>query len=199
MSSAIGIAGLVAVGTAAAGAGATMYAANKNSKAIKDANSANAQNVEDTNKYNYAMWKESRGIASDGSALNTKMPQWMAVRTGGTPTTARQLVRKGATTSPTVSGGLTTGLYANTAASPYGAYKPSGYWDSTSDTADTEATAEAKKGGLSLLGKNSNDISNKNKVKNFALMGAGVAAPFFNKNDKRSAVKKVLDPIGIFG
>jgi hypothetical protein len=85
----------VAIGAAVLGAGASVYGANKQSKAIKSANAANQQAVQNTNDANYRLWLESRGVGPSGQAVNTKLPRWMGA-TVGTGGGGRQIVRKGA-------------------------------------------------------------------------------------------------------
>ncbi len=84
---------ITAVAAVAVGAGVSIYAANKNSKAIDKANKTNQEIAADTNAANYRMWLESRGVGDAGQAVNTKLPRWMGVNVGGTPR-VRKLVKK---------------------------------------------------------------------------------------------------------
>lgn len=60
----------------AAGVGASIYGADKTSKATKDAAKANMAATEAANERNYQMWLQSRGVGTNGRAVNTKLPQW---------------------------------------------------------------------------------------------------------------------------
>jgi succinate dehydrogenase/fumarate reductase flavoprotein subunit len=77
------LAGGLAAGAAVGGTVASMQGAKKQSKAITAANKANAKSVDDTNKYNYRMWLESRGVGENGQAVNAQLPRWMTVPSGG--------------------------------------------------------------------------------------------------------------------
>ena len=60
----------------AAGVGASLYGAKKQSDAAKKASDANAASVDATNALNYQQWLESRGVGANGQAINTKLPRW---------------------------------------------------------------------------------------------------------------------------
>ena len=67
---------LAAAGLAAAGAGASLYGAKKQSSAIKKASEDNAAAQAASDERNYQMWLESRGVGQNGQAINTKLPRW---------------------------------------------------------------------------------------------------------------------------
>lgn len=112
-------AGLIIGGIAAvAGAGAAVYGANKNAKAIENANKTNAQIASDANEYNYNMWLQTKGVDRDtGQNVNTKLPRWMQVRTNSQPV-PRRLVKRGASTPAA----LRATPYDNLSAAPLGHY-----------------------------------------------------------------------------
>lgn len=85
-------------GSAVLGAGVTMVGANKQSKAIKDAQNKNAELQTQQNNSAWQSYLMSRGldpmgatagnIPTGGRALNTKLPLWAMVnldRTGASP------------------------------------------------------------------------------------------------------------------
>ena len=60
----------------AAGVGASLYGAKKQSDAVKKASAENAASVDAANERNYQMWLESRGVGSNGQAINASLPRW---------------------------------------------------------------------------------------------------------------------------
>ena len=76
----------VAAGTAVLGAGASLYGANKQSKAISSANDANLKAQEDQNRAAWANYLMTRGINPAGAkagtiptnpqAINARLPLW---------------------------------------------------------------------------------------------------------------------------
>lgn len=67
----------IPIALAAAGTAASIYGANKNAKAVKEASDANAAAVAATNKLNYQTWLESKGVGTGGQAINVHMPRYM--------------------------------------------------------------------------------------------------------------------------
>lgn len=74
------------IAATAIGAGTALYGAKKQSDAVKSSNKAQQAIADETNRLNYQMWLESRGLDKDGRPVNTFLPRWMTVPSGGRPT-----------------------------------------------------------------------------------------------------------------
>ena len=110
----------VAVGTAAAGIGASLYGANKQAKDTAGANNANIAAQQESERQNWLRYLMTRGVNpgantqsgevpgfAPGAPMNTKLPLWMKVMVppqqaapvttaSGAPVTSMPfLVRKG--------------------------------------------------------------------------------------------------------
>jgi len=72
---------LIVAGVAAAGAGASVYGANKAAKSSAAATAANKASVEGSDALTYQRWLESQGVGADGKAVNTWLPRHMTVNT----------------------------------------------------------------------------------------------------------------------
>lgn len=66
-----------AIGAAVIGAGGSIYGAQQNKKAAKEAEQANAAAVAAQNAANYQRWLESKGVSSTGQPINFKLPRYM--------------------------------------------------------------------------------------------------------------------------
>lgn len=75
-----GVATAVAIGTAVAGVGASMYGANKQAKAQGSAADKQAAAVAEANRLAHERWLASRGVGARGKAVNTKLPLWATWR-----------------------------------------------------------------------------------------------------------------------
>lgn len=99
----------IAAAVVAVGAGATIYGANKQAKAVESANNTNAELQKDQNQSAWAAYLMSRGVNPNGAAtgtipsnpqaINAKFPlwaTWTVPATSGTPgtSTPRRLVRR---------------------------------------------------------------------------------------------------------
>jgi len=73
---------ITAVAVSAVVGGAVSYAGvKKNAASIDRATAANKDSTDLANQRNYAMWQQSKGVGSDGSALNVHLPAWANVAT----------------------------------------------------------------------------------------------------------------------
>ena len=118
----------VGIGTAVVGAGASIYGANKQSQAIKDANNANATATDKQNNAAWVAWLMSRGIQPTGEttygqiptsgnyvATNTKLPVWATMTDTSAPLKAPDLPAVSTATNSSTAGasGTPGGLNAS--------------------------------------------------------------------------------------
>ncbi len=92
-----GTVGAMAAATTA-GLGASIYGANKQSKAIKEANATNAKSIADTNRINHERYLATRGVNPDGRAVNARLPLWMNAQVSSGP---RKVARRVINVTPT--------------------------------------------------------------------------------------------------
>lgn len=99
-----------AIGTTAVGLGTSLYGANKNAQAQRDAQAQNVASQQAASAEDYRRWLLTRGIDSNtGGAVNTKLPLWAGVIRGA-PGAIPQLVSlPGPASNTPVTGGVSNG------------------------------------------------------------------------------------------
>lgn len=177
----------IAGAAAVVGAGATVYGAQQNKKAVAKAADSAATSVADTNALNYQRWLESQGVGPDGKPVNTKMPRWMTTAPGAFGTArVRPMVNVTGTSVPSIAalGPVASSLPAAPTAVPTQSFGSSNGWLAQRRANGTPFTAQAAPaasgGGMS------------NTSKAIALIDPGMALI----SNKRGG--SALDPLGIF-